>query len=291
VSSATLTQVLANGILLGGLYAAIAAGFSLVWGVLNIVNMVHGSAVVLGSYAAFFAWQRLGLNPFIAGIIVGPAIGVLGYLIQRFLVGRVIAAPVLITLVMTFAIDLVLNNAMLVAFTADYRKITGASGLAPFRIGTVSLPADRLIATVLAVAGAYALHLYLHSSRLGRAIVAVRMDQETAKLMGVKVERIYNITFALGLAMAGMAGCFLAAVYPISPLASGGYLGVAFTACVLGGLGSVAGAIVGGLVLGIVESFGALAFGAEYSLTVAAVLLIAMLLWRPQGLLGRAGYD
>ena len=291
MSSATLTQVLANGILLGGLYAAIAAGFSLVWGVLNIVNMVHGSAVVLGSYAAFFAWQRLGLNPFIAGIIVGPAIGVLGYLIQRFLVGRVIAAPVLITLVMTFAIDLVLNNAMLVAFTADYRKITGASGLAPFRIGTVSLPADRLIATALAVAGAYALHLYLHSSRLGRAIVAVRMDQETAKLMGVKVERIYNITFALGLAMAGMAGCFLAAVYPISPLASGGYLGVAFTACVLGGLGSVAGAIVGGLVLGIVESFGALAFGAEYSLTVAAVLLIAMLLWRPQGLLGRAGYD
>jgi branched-chain amino acid transport system permease protein len=192
---------------------------------------------------------------------------------------------------MTFAIDLVLNNAMLVAFTVDYSKITGASGLPPFRIGTVSLPPDRLIATVVAVAGAYALHLYLHSSRLGRAIVAVRMDQETAKLMGVKVETIYNVTFTLGLAMAGMAGCFLAAVYPISPLASGGYLGVAFTACVLGGLGIVAGAIVGGLVLGIVESFGALALGAEYSLTVAAVLLIAMLLWRPQGLLGRAGYD
>ena len=291
MSAVTLAQVLANGLLLGGLYAAIAAGFSLVWGVLNIVNMVHGSAVVLGSYAAFFAWQRLGLNPFVAAIAVGPAIGFLGYLIQRFLVGRVVAAPVLITLVMTFAIDLVLNNAMLVAFTADYRKITVASGLPPFRLGTVSLPADRLIATVLAVAAAYALHLYLHSSRLGRAIVAVRMDGETAKLMGVKVERIYNITFALGLAMAGMAGCFLAAVYPVSPLASGGYLGVAFTACVLGGLGSVVGALVGGLALGIVESFGALALGNEYSLTVAAVLLIAMLLWRPQGLLGRAGYE
>ena len=291
MSAATLAQVLANGLLLGGLYAAIAAGFSLVWGVLNVVNMVHGSAVVLGSYAAFFAWQRFGLNPFVAAIAVGPAIGVLGYLIQRFLVGRVIAAPVLITLVMTFAIDLVLNNAMLVAFTADYRKIIGATGLPPFRIGTVSLPADRLIATVLAIAAAYALHLYLHTSRLGRAIVAVRMDSETAKLMGVKVERIYNITFALGLAMAGMAGCFLAAVYPISPLASGGYLGIAFTACVLGGLGSVAGAIIGGLALGVVESFGALALGTEYSLTVAAVLLIAMLLWRPQGLLGRAGYE
>ena len=291
MSAATLAQVLANGLLLGGLYAAVAAGFSLVWGVLNIVNMLHGSAVVLGSYGAFFAWQRLGLNPFVAAIVVGPGIGLLGYLIQRFLVGRVVAAPVLITLVMTFAIDLVLNNAMLVAFTADYRKIAGASGLPPLRLGTVSLPADRLIATVLAILSTYALHLYLHSSRLGRAIVAVRMDSETAKLMGVKVERIYNITFALGLAMAGTAGCLLAAVYPVSPLASGGYLGVAFTACVLGGLGSVLGAIVGGLALGVVESFGALALGNEYSLTVAAVLLIAMLLVRPQGLLGRAGYE
>lgn len=288
---ATLAQVLANGLLLGGLYAAIAAGFSLVWGVLNIVNMIHGSAVVLGSYAAFFAWQRFGVNPFLAAIVVGPALGLLGYVVQRFVIGRVIAAPVLITLVMTFALDLILNNAMLVAFTADYRKITGASGLPPVRLGTVFLPADRLIAAGLAVATAYALHLYLHSSRLGRAIVAVRMDQETARLMGVRVSRIYNVTFALGLMMAGAAGCFLAAVYPVSPLASGGYLGVAFTACVLGGLGSVAGAIAGGLILGIVESFGALAFGTEYSVTVAAVILIGMLLWRPQGLLGRAGYE
>lgn len=287
----TLAQVAANGLLLGGLYAAIAAGFSLVWGVLNVVNMIHGSAVVLGSYAAFFAWQRFGLSPFVVAIAVAPAVGLLGYLVQRFLIGRVVAAPVLITLVMTFALDLVLNNAMLVAFSADYRKIGSATGLAPFRIGAVALPADRLIATLLAVAAAYALHLYLHSSRLGRAIVAVRMDGETARLMGVRVGRIYNLTFALGLAMAGLAGCLLGAVYPISPLASGGYLGVAFTACVLGGLGSVLGAIAGGLALGTVESFGALAFGPEYSVTVASVLLVAMLIWRPQGLLGRAGYE
>lgn len=290
MSFATLAQVAANGLLLGGLYAAIAAGFSLVWGVLNVVNMIHGSAVVLGSYAAFFAWQRFGLSPFLAAIAVAPALGLLGYLVQRFLIGRVVAAPVLITLVMTFALDLVLNNAMLVAFSA-YRKIGSATGLSPFRIGTVALPADRLIATLLAVAAAYSLHLYLHSSRLGRAIVAVRMDGETARLMGVRVGRIYNLTFALGLAMAGLAGCLLGAVYPISPLASGGYLGVAFTACVLGGLGSVLGAIVGGLALGTVESFGALAFGPEYSVTVASALLIAMLIWRPQGLLGRAGYE
>ena len=291
MSRATLLQVAANGLLLGGLYAAIAAGFSLVWGVLNIVNMLHGSAVVLGSYGAFFAWQRLGVNPFAAALIIGPSVGVLGWLIQRFIIGRVISAPVLITLVMTFALDLVLNNAMLLAFTADYRKINGATGLAPFRIGSVVFPADRLIATLLAIVGTYAVHIYLHHSRLGRAIVAVRMDKETARLMGVKVERVYAITFALGLTMAGMAGCYLAVVYPISPLASSGYLGIAFTACVLGGLGSVIGAITGGLLLGLVESFGALAVGSEYSLTVASTILILMLLVRPQGLIGRAGYE
>jgi branched-chain amino acid transport system permease protein len=155
----------------------------------------------------------------------------------------------------------------------------------------VVLPADRLIATVLAIAGTYTVHIYLHHSRLGRAIVAVRMDKETARLMGVKVERVYAITFALGLTMAGMAGCYLAVVYPISPLASGGYLGIAFTACVLGGLGSVIGAIAGGLLLGLVESFGALAIGSEYSLTIASTILILMLLVRPQGLVGRAGYE
>jgi branched-chain amino acid transport system permease protein len=291
MSIATVLQVAANGLLLGGLYAAIAAGFSLVWGVLNIVNMLHGSAVVLGSYGAFFAWQRLGVNPFAAALVIGPCIGALGWFIQRFVIGRVISAPVLITLVMTFALDLVLNNAMLLAFTANYRKINGATGLAPLKIGTVVFPADRLIATLLAIAGTYALHIYLHHSRLGRAIVAVRMDKETARLMGVKVERVYAITFALGLMMAGMAGCYLAVVYPISPLASNGYLGIAFTACVLGGLGSVTGAIMGGLVLGLVESFGALAVGSEYSLTVASTILILMLLLRPQGLIGRAGYE
>jgi len=290
MNAAILAQVVVNGLLLGGLYAAIAAGFSLVWGVLNVVNMLHGSAVVLGAYAAFFGWQ-LGINPFLAAVVIGPAIGLLGWAVQRFIVQRVIAAPVLITLVLTFALDLVLNNAMLAAFTADYRKMGSITGLPPLMIGTVAIPADRLIAAVLGIIATFLVHLYLTRSRLGRAIVAVRMDQETARLMGVKVEHIYALTFGIGLALAGVAGCLIGAVFPISPLNSGGYLGVAFVACVLGGLGSVVGAIVGGLVLGVVESLGSMLIGAEYGVTVASALLILMLLWRPQGLLGRAGYD
>ncbi len=290
MNAATLAQVVVNGLLLGGLYAAIAAGFSLVWGVLNIVNMLHGSAVVLGAYAAFFGWQ-MGLNPFAATLIVGPAMGLGGWAIQRFLIQRVIAAPVLITLVLTFALDLILNNTMIAAFTADYRKIGSVTGLPPLMFGSVAVSADRLIAALLGIIATYAVHVYLTRSRLGRAVVAVRMDIETARLMGVKVEHIYALTFGLGLALAGIAGCLIGAVFPISPLNSGSYIGVAFVACVLGGLGSVVGAIVGGLVLGVVESLGAMLIGAEYGVTVASALLIVMLVWRPQGLLGRAGYD
>lgn len=291
MSASLFAQVLVNGLLLGGLYAAVAAGFSLVWGVLNVVNMLHGSAIVLGSYAAFFGWQKLGLNPFLTALVAGPAIGAFGWAIQRYLVARVIAAPVLITLVLTFALDLILNNAMIASFSADYRKIANVSGLPPLTFGTVGIPVDRLLAALAGLAATLAIHAYLTRSRLGRAIVAVRMDRETAMLMGVKVEQIYAATFGIGLALAGIAGCLMAAVFPISPLNSPSYLGVAFVACVLGGLGSVVGAIVGGLVLGVVESFGAIFVGPEYSVTVASVLLIIMLLWRPQGLLGRAGYE
>ena len=290
MSASLLAQVLANGLLLGGLYAAVAAGFSLVWGVLNVVNMLHGSAIVLGSYAAWFASARFGVNPFLSAIVVGPAIGFLGWAVQRFVIQRVITAPVLITLVLTFALDLILNNGMINAFSADYRKVPPVTGTI-LTFGPIGLPMDRVLAAVAGVVVTLAVHAYLNNSRLGRAIVAVRMDRETSMLMGVKVEHIYAVTFGLGLALAGIAGCLMAVVFPISPLNSSGYLGIAFVACVLGGLGSIVGAIVGGIVLGVVESFGAIFVGPEYSVTVAAVLLIAMLLLRPQGLLGRAGYE
>lgn len=286
-----VAQVILNGLLLGGLYAAMAAGFSLVWGVLNIINIMQGSAVVLGSYAAYFAWRATGLNPLFAIAVAGPLLFAAGWLLQRFLIQRIVAAPVLITLVFTFGLDLILNNSMISVFTADYRKIEGVFPTVPFAIGTLTLPIDRLLAALVGISAAIALHFYLHRSRLGRAIVAVRMDRHTAELMGVRVETIYATTFGLGLAMAGVAGCLLAAIFPTSPLNSAYYLHIAFVACVLGGLGSVMGAVAGGLLLGVVESLGALFVGAEYGTTVAAVVLLLMLFTRPQGLMGRAGYE
>ncbi len=283
-------QILANGLVLGGLYACIAAGFSLVWGVLNVINILHGSFIVLGGYLAFYAYTLFGIHPFVSILIAAPLFFALGYALQRTLINRMIAAPVLLTLSLTFGLDLILSNGMLVAFTADFKKLTLDPPLGVLNLGGIALPVDRLFAMALALALTGLLYLVLSRSRIGRAIVAVRMDREAAALMGVNVKRIYAVTFGLGALMAGASGSLLAMIFPISPLSGPVYLGKAFVICVLGGLGSVPGAMIGGLALGVVESFGGLWFGPEHAVTLSFTLLILMLLFRPTGLLGRAGY-
>ena len=284
-------QILANGLILGGLYACIAAGFSLVWGVLNIINILHGSMIVLGAYLAFFAYTFLGIHPLASIVIIAVLFFGIGYLIQASLINRMIAAPVLLTLTLTFGLDLMLNNAMLVAFKADFRQLVLDPPLGSVSLGTLAVPVDRLLAMVLAFVLTGLLYLVLSRSRIGRAIVAVRMDRWAAALMGVDVRRIYAITFGLGTLMAGASGPLLAMIFPISPLTAPAYLGKAFVVCVLGGLGSVPAVIVGGVVLGIVESFAALWFGPEHAITVSFALLILFLIFRPTGLLGRKGFE
>jgi len=284
-------QVLANGLVLGGLYACIAAGFSLVWGVLNIINILHGSFIVLGGYLAYFAYLKLGVHPFLSILIALPVFYALGYGLQRAVINRAVAAPVLITLTLTFGLDLMLANGMILAFTADFKKLVLDPPLGTILLGTAVIPVDRLVAMVLALGLTLFLYIVMSRSRIGRAIVAVRMDREAAALMGVNVPQIYAVTFGLGTMMAGAAGPLLATIFPISPLGGPAYLGKAFVICVLGGLGSVPGAMVGGLALGVVESFGTVWFGPEHAATVSFVLLILMLLVRPTGLLGRKGYE
>ena len=284
-------QVLLNGLVLGGLFACIAAGFSLVWGVLNVINILHGSFIVLGAYMAWFGYTTWGIHPFLAIVLVAPVFFALGYAVQASLLNRVIAAPVLITLTLTFGLDLMLSNAMLAAFKADFRKLTLDPPLGLLSLGDIVVPLDRVAAMGLALALTLMLYLILSRSRTGRAIVAVRMDREAAALMGVNVPRTYAITFGLGALMAGAAGPLIAMIFPISPLTGPVYLGKAFVVCVLGGLGSVPGAMVGGLVLGVVESFAALWFGPEHAITASFLLLIVMLVFRPTGLIGRKGYE
>jgi branched-chain amino acid transport system permease protein len=286
-----VAQVLINALVLGCLYACIAIGFSLVWGVLNVINLIHGSFIVLGAYLAWGLYQSLKIPPWYVLIVAAPLFFILGYLLQRLLLNRVISAPVLVTLTLTFGLDLILNNAMIYFFKADYRKLTLSPPIGSVSLFDVVVPVDRLIATASALALTFVLYLVLRRLRVGRAIVAVRLDRDAAVLMGVDVKSIYAIAFGLGAALAGCAGVLMALIFPISPLTSSTFLGKAFVVCVLGGLGSVSGALAGGLLLALVEGVGSATLGPAHATTLSFALLIAFLIVRPQGLLGRKGFE
>lgn len=289
-------QILVNGILLGGIYASIAGGFSLVWGVLNVINILHGSFVVLGAYLAFFAYTLLGIHPYMFVPIAALLLFAIGFLVQYVIVNRVIDAPVLVSLTLTFGLTLFLDNLMLNLFKADFRKVNLKPPLGVIDLSDyipaldIVVPIDRLASMAFALLLVGLLYWLLRRTAIGRAIVAVRMDRYAAILMGVDARLIFAVTFGLGAGMAAGAGALLSPIFPISPLASTAYLGKAFVICILGGLGSVTGVLVGGIALGILESFGAYFFGPEHSLTLSFTLLILLLVFRPTGLLGKRGF-
>jgi len=282
-------QTLVNGIVLGALYACLAVGFSLVWGVLNVINMLHGSLIVFGGYLTFFAWHSYGINPILALPVVALFMFGIGYVTQLLMINRVIDQPVLTTLTLTFGLDLILYNFMTVYFTATPRRVTLDLGV--LDLAGIAVPVDRLFGMALALALTGLLYLVMRRSRIGRAIVAVRMDSAAAALMGIKVDRIYAITFGIGALMAGATGAIFAIVYPVTTNLTGAYLGKAFVVCVIGGLGSVPGALVGGIVLGIVESFAGQFFGPQHALTVGFMLMLILLVVKPTGLTGIKGYE
>jgi branched-chain amino acid transport system permease protein len=282
-------QTLVNGIVLGSLYACLAVGFSLVWGVLNVINMLHGSLIVLGGYLTFFAWHSYGIHPLLALPAVALLLYLVGYAIQLLVINRVISQPVLTTLTLTFGLDLILYNFMTVYYTATPRRVT--LDLGALDLGGIVIPVDRLLGMALALILTGMLYLVMRRSRLGRAIVAVRMDGAAAALMGIKVSRIYAITFGIGALMAGATGTIFAMVYPVTTNLTGTYLGKAFVVCVIGGLGSVPGALVGGIVLGVIESFSGQFFGPQHSLTVGFLLMLILLVVKPTGLTGIKGYE
>jgi len=282
-------QVTANGLMLGALYACIAVGFSLVWGVLNVINMLHGAFIILGGYLAFFAWQAWKLPPFLSLVPVALVLFLIGYFVQLGLVNRVVTRPVLTTLTLTFGLELILYNIMTVAFTATPRRVT--LDLGRVDLGGVVLPLDRVAAMGLALTLTGLLYLVLRSSRTGRAIVAVRMDREAASLMGIKVDRIYAMTFGIGALMAGACGALLSVVYPITTSVTGLILGKAFVVCVIGGLGTVPGALVGGLALGLIESYAGHWFGPQNAVLAGFLVMIVLLVVRPTGLVGKKGYE
>jgi branched-chain amino acid transport system permease protein len=282
-------QILLSGLMLGAIYACIAVGFSLVWGVLNVINMLHGGFIILGGYLTFFAWLHLGIHPFLSMLPVALVLFALGYLLQRSLINQVVSKPVLTTLTLTFGLEMILYNAMNLAFTATPRRVALDMGV--LNLGDVLLPYDRLASMALALALTGLLFLILRGSKIGRAIVAVRMDKDAASLMGINVPQIYAITFGIGAFMAGACGSIVAVIFPISTSLTGVFLGKAFVICVIGGLGTVPGALAGGLALGLIESITGFWLGPQNAILIGFVLMLVLLVIRPTGLLGRKGYE
>ena len=282
-------QTLVNGIVLGSLYACLAVGFSLVWGVLNIINMLHGSLIVLGGYLTFFAWHSYGVHPLVALPFVAAVLYCVGYTVQLLVINRVVNQPVLTTLTLTFGLDLILYNFMNVYYTATPVRVTLDLGIVD--LGGLVMPVDRLAGMGLALVLTALLYVVLRGSRIGRAIVAVRMDRSAAELMGIRVEQIYAITFGIGALMAGTTGAVFAMVYPVTTNLAGAFLGKAFVVCVIGGLGSVQGALIGGFVLGLVESIAGQFLGPEHALTVGFALMLLLLVVKPTGLSGVKGFE
>jgi branched-chain amino acid transport system permease protein len=282
-----LWQVLVNGVLLGGLYALMALGLALVWGVLNVVNLAHGAFIMLGAYACYYLFADLSIDPFAALPLAMIALFVFGYVIQRGLLNLVIRGPMFNTLLITFGIDVVLTYLAQIAFSADFRTINPAYAGSNFELLGATVPLVRLLAFVVALALTLALWAFLDRARLGRAIRATAQNLVAARLYGVEPRSVYALTFGLGAALAAAAGGLYGVVSQVNPYIGTTLTAKSFAIAIIGGLDSPLGVIVGGLFLGIVEAFTSLYVGPTYADVASFGILVLVLIVRPSGILGR----
>lgn len=283
------TQQVILGLLLGGIYVAVALGFSLVWGILNIVNLSHGALVIVGSYITWVLFSRLHIDPFLSLPVDAVVLFVIGYALQRGVINRIIRAPLLFTFLLTFGINLVIVSLLLVIFTSDYRAVTPSYSGAGLHLGSVTIPYIRAGGLMVALVLAVILWALLNRTRIGAAILAVGADRDAAQLVGIDLRHMYALTFAIGAAMAGVAGGIISTFQSITPNAGDPYTLQSFAVVILGGLGRVSATVAGGLAFGLIEVLAQTApgLGAGYANAIAFVVLVAVLVVRPRGLLGR----
>ncbi len=292
-----LAQDLVNGILAGGILAVVALGFSLVWGIMNIINLAHGAFIMLGAYVTWQLFTSFHLDPFLSLPVSFLVLFVLGYVIQRYIINWVARAPVLTTFLLTFGLSLLVVNIALLIWTGDTRGVTTAYSGTNFSIGGITVPYAKLYTLIAAMVITGVMYLWLQRSKTGRAIRATSMDIGAAQLAGVRVAQIFAIVYGLGAGLAGVAGTLISLSYSLNPSMGQPFLIKAFVVCVLGGLGSVEGALVGGLAYGIVEAFASqidLTIGTQHISgaglqdAVALLVLLVVLILRPTGIMGRA---
>src|SRR6478736_2152582 len=268
-----------NGLTTGAVYALIALGLTLIYGVLHIINFAHGASLMLALYAVYFLKERWGIDPYLALPLVIPAMFALGYGLQRLVINRAGHGKDENILLVTLGIAIVMENLALLFFKSDTRNIDTAYALSTVAIGPAMIAVPTLVVSAL-------LFWVMGRTDLGRAIRAVAKEKEGAKLMGIDVDHVYAMSFGIGLACLGAAACFLLPAYYVNPQVGGGFVLVAFTIVVLGGMGSFVGALVGGFLVGVVESLGGLYLGESLGQIGIFAIFIGVVLFRPEGLFG-----
>lgn len=283
-SSPIYAQIYLNGILLGGLYAVVALGLSLTFGVMKVLNLAHGEFMIFGAYISFWAFTLLGIDPFLSILLVVPALFIAGLVVQRVLLESVVKVGGDPPIVVTFGLVLVMQTIFDVFWTADSRSFTTSYSAFRFMLGPVSLPLIRVIVLAVAAGGMVALYLFLTRTFLGKAIRATALDWKAAEYMGINVKWMYRLTFAGGTAFAGLSGALLSSIYAFDPTTGITYLMKAIAVTVMAGVGNIAGILVSGLILGAAESVGSYLVGSEFREAIAFLVFFIVLFIRPTGL-------
>jgi branched-chain amino acid transport system permease protein len=286
LSPVILIPAFLNGLMTGAVYALIALGLTLVYGVLHIINFAHGALLTAAMFAAFFAYSAFGIDPYLALFLLAPAFFVIGYALQRFIIGPAAHGEDRNFLLITLGLAIVIENALLYVFRADTRTVNLPYAFNTVEIGPAFIAVPRLVALGAVVAVAALLWAIMQWTDTGKAIRAVAKEKLGAELSGIDVAHIYAVTFGLGTACVAVAACLLIPTYYVNPTAGDAFVLIAFTIVVLGGMGSILGAVIGGLFVGVTESLSSIFLGQSLGQIGIFVMFIAMLLIRPSGLFG-----
>ena len=287
--TALVLNAIIAGLLLGGFYAAVSVGISISFGMLDIVNIAHPAFIILGSYIAYIVNDRMGLDPIAVSILVSPLFFILGMLLYRiyYLCFEKRGQESLRGLAFFFGILFITEVALVLIFGVDYRMVQTAYSETTWRLGPVDFPMRLVVPFLVSVTMVVGVQLFLTHTFFGRAVLAVAQDQLALRLMGVNPTHVKGLAFALSIATAGVAGAFLIVIQPVQPAIGREYIGLVFAVCVLGGMGSIWGTLLGAFVLGLAESFTSTFFGPSWAPAVSFGLLLAALAFKPSGLLGR----
>ncbi|SDU14294.1 MULTISPECIES: branched-chain amino acid ABC transporter permease [Stappia] len=275
-----------NGLTTGALYALVALGLTLIYGVLHIINFAHGALLMLGLYAVYYLNVQFGIDPYVALLIVPPGMFALGYALQRGIIGRASHGRDENILLVTLGLAIVIENLSLFLFKSDTRIVDVPYGFQVVEIFGAFLPLPKVVAFAGALITAALLWLIMSKTDLGRAIRALAKERKGAQLVGIDVEHVFAMSFGLGIACLGVAACLLLPSYYVNPQVGHGFVLIAFTIVVLGGMGSFVGALLGGLIIGVVEALGGLFFGESLGQLGIFLIFILVLVFRPTGLLG-----